>query len=123
MWNHIERSLESQGGSNAPYKEVPRPPCYTTFQDRDMLWMMGLALGKARMWVGCNSKITKDSLPIQRVEYMENITLPSTRLGVIAEKLCISQQVAREFKIVTHYPEIEFCRQISQNVLSDCIKF
>ena len=48
------------------------------------------------MWVGWNSQMTDDPLPKQKIAYMENLTLPITRLGVVAETLRVTQQVAQE---------------------------
>ena len=50
--------------------------------------------------------ITEDPLPKQNVLYMENISLPPTRLDVVVETMKISQQVASECDeeyIVVHY--------------------
>ena len=58
------------------------------------------------MWIGWNSRLTKDHLPQQKIGYMDNLSLPPTRLDVVAETMKISQNVAAEcgqqFAIV-HY--------------------
>ena len=48
------------------------------------------------MWVGWNSCLTVDPLPQQIIGYMENLSLPPTRLDVVAETMKISQKVANE---------------------------
>ena len=53
-------------------------------------------LEQTPMWIGWNSLVTKDTLSKQRVEYMENLNLPPTRLDVIVETLKRSQRVAAE---------------------------
>jgi hypothetical protein len=77
-------------------KQVPRPPNITSVEHKDMLWTMCLHLGETPMWAGWNALITNDPLPIQTISYMDNLTLPPTRLDVVAETLRISQQVASE---------------------------
>ena len=87
-------------------KEVPRPLTLTNFEYRDILWMISLTLKQTPMWTGWNSLITEDPLPKQNVLYMENISLPPTRLDVVVETMKISQQVASECDeeyIVVHY--------------------
>ena len=68
--------------------------------------MISLTLKQTPMWTGWNSLITEDPLPKQNVLYMENISLPPTRLDVVVETMKISQQVASECDeeyIVVHY--------------------
>ena len=48
------------------------------------------------MWVGWNSLKTEDNLPKQCIGYMQNITLPPSRLDVVVETMRLSQQVAAE---------------------------
>ena len=46
------------------------------------------------MWIGWNSRTSKDQLPEQKIGYKKNICPPPTRLDVVAETLQQSQQVA-----------------------------
>jgi hypothetical protein len=58
------------------------------------------------MWAGWNSQITEDKLPPQAVGYMENFSLPPTRLDVVAKTLTVSQKLANECNecnAVVHY--------------------
>ena len=58
------------------------------------------------MWTGWNSQITTDPLPRQIIGYMENLSLPSTQLDVVAETLKVSQRVAEECQkafMIVHY--------------------
>ena len=67
---------------------------------------MSIALDKTPFWTGWNSLVTKDALHRQRIAYMENLQLHSTRLDVVLETLRLSQRVAREFRygfIIVHY--------------------
>ena len=48
------------------------------------------------MWPGWNSLIYTDNLPLQKICYLRNITLPPTRLDVVAETLIIAPQVSAE---------------------------
>jgi hypothetical protein len=48
------------------------------------------------MWPAWNSRITVDPLPQQTVCYLQNISLPPTRLDVVVETLRIAQSVAVE---------------------------
>ena len=77
-------------------KQVPRPLHTTSVENKDMIWMMCLSLGKTPMWAGWNACITDDPLPTQHISYMDNLNLPPTRLDVVAETLRISQKVASE---------------------------
>ena len=108
-WKRSKRSLVLKESNLEPYRKkpkisvfafnervVPRPINITTIEYRDFLWVMSLREHDAPMWVGWKSLVTEDHLPIQHIEYMENLALPSTRLDVITETLRISQQVARE---------------------------
>lgn len=86
---------------------IPRPLCVTDAERLDMLWMISLSLTQSNpMWGGWNSQLIKDTLPTQRIAYMNNIQLPPTRLDVVAETLRISQQVAKEcgdlYAVVTY---------------------
>lgn len=87
-------------------KIAPRPLELARLECRDILWMMALSMGPTPMWTGWNSLITEDKLPKQKVLYMENITLPPTRLDVVLETMKVSQQVANECGedfMVVHY--------------------
>lgn len=79
-----------------PIRTVPRPPRVTTDMYNDMLWMMSLSLYVTPSWVGWNARLIEDSLPLQRIGYMNNITLPSTRLDVVKETMRISNEVRKE---------------------------
>ena len=87
--------------------EISRPINMTKFEFRDILWMINVALGQTMpMWTGWNSLVTDESLPCQRVLYMDNITLLPTRLDVTMETMKISQRVASECGeayMVDHY--------------------
>ena len=48
------------------------------------------------MWTGWNSQLTNDPLPSQVIGNMENLSLPPTRLDVVAETLKVYQCVAKE---------------------------
>ena len=77
--------------------DIPRPPKLTTVERRDLFWMINVATSpETPMWVGWNSQMTDDPLPKQKIAYMENLTLPITRLDVVAETLRVTQQVAQE---------------------------
>ena len=104
------RSLELQQPILEPYQkkpritvfkytvtDIPRPPKLTTVERRDLFWMINVATSpETPMWVGWNSQMTDDPLPKQKIAYMENLTLPITRLDVVAETLRVTQQVAQE---------------------------
>ncbi len=58
------------------------------------------------MWVGWNSRLNTDELPMQNVCYMENICLPPTRHDVMVKTMEVSQNVAEEVNqdaMVVHY--------------------
>ena len=77
--------------------DIPWPPKLTTVERRDLFWMINVATSpETPMWVGWNSQMTDDPLPKQKIAYMENLTLPITRLDVVAETLRVTQQVAQE---------------------------
>jgi len=116
-----KRTLDS-GSHNIiePYRKKPRidkfvyhekisaaPSHLKQMTQRDFLWTMACYLSaKTPMWIGWNSRYTEDTLPLQRIGYMDNIKLPPTRLDVVAETLKKSQKVAEECKqkyIVVHY--------------------
>ena len=66
-------------------RDIPRPPHMPPVQYRDIFWMMNVSVNeKTAMWTGWNSLVTEDHLPRQQIGYMENITLPSTRLEEVA---------------------------------------
>ena len=73
----------------------------------DILWMILASLHKQiPMWAAWNSLVMVDPLSLQRVCYLQKISLPPTRLDVVAEILRIAQQVALEcgekYAIVTY---------------------
>ena len=68
--------------------------------------MLTAAMGPTPMWVRWNSLVTEDTLPKQKVLYMENLNQLPTHLDVVAETLTIAQRVAEECDepfIVVHY--------------------
>ena len=66
-------------------------------KNRDKLWMMSHAFyDDTPMWIGWNSRVTVDNLPQQSIGYMDNLSLPPTRLDVVAETMRISQKLAAE---------------------------
>ena len=74
---------------------------------RDTAWAFSCALLEdTPMWVGWNALITAESLPKQRVKYMESISFPPTRLDVVQETMKMSQALAKEcgqeFIVVTY---------------------
>jgi len=87
--------------------QAPEPEHLTLVQQRDLFWVMNLALGhKIPMWTGWNGLFTPDPLPKQKICYMQNISLPPTRLDVVAETLKQTQNVAEECgerTVVVHY--------------------
>ena len=108
-WKLGKRKFTPTGKNIAPYhkkpkikrmdfaiRTVPRPPRVTTDQYNDMLWMMSCSLYVTPMWQGWNSKLIEDPLPQTRIRYMNNITLPSTRLDVVKETMRISNEVRKE---------------------------
>ena len=87
-------------------KEIPRPSSVLSVHLKDFIWMICTSQGRTPMWAGWNSLHIKDDLPPQRVVYMDNISLPPTRLDVIVETLKISQEVALECNeqyAIVHY--------------------
>ena len=48
------------------------------------------------MWIGWSSQVTVDNLPRQTIGYMDNYSLPPTRLDVVAKTMKTSQKVAAE---------------------------
>ena len=84
MFNFQKRSLTNEKGGN-------------TIRWLDTLWVINVMLGEKKpIWAGWNSTIHKDPLPKQKILYMDNITLPPTRLDVVAETMRRSQRVAEE---------------------------
>jgi hypothetical protein len=88
------------------HRTIDRPLHVTDMERRDMFWMISMALGPTPMWTGWNAQLTEDILPQQHVAYMENISLPPTRMDVVVETMKISQQVAKEcgedYAVVTY---------------------
>ncbi|RUM44802.1 MAG: hypothetical protein DSY80_04010, partial [Desulfocapsa sp.] len=77
-------------------KQIPRPPNLSMVKQKDILWMICTSYGETPMWTGWNAMITNDPLPPQVISYMDNISLPPSRLDVVAETLRISQREASE---------------------------
>ena len=115
-----KRSLTVEEKELEPYRKKPKiaefhyevqsqiePPHTQLVKERDIFWTLNLALLKdIPMWYGWNSSLTDDPLPKQRIGYMENISLPSTRLDVVVETLKQSQRVKNECReqfIIVHY--------------------
>ena len=67
----------------------------TKAQELDFLWLVCCMYHKhTPMWRGWNALLHQDTLPQQRLAYMENIALPPTRLDVVQETMRLSQKVA-----------------------------
>jgi hypothetical protein len=85
---------------------IERPFHVTTVEWRDILWMMTMNLELVPLWTGWNALVTNDPLPLQNIQYMENISLPPTQLNVVLETLKVSQKVAEEcgqtYAVVTY---------------------
>jgi hypothetical protein len=107
-----KRSFDAPQYDLQPYRKKPKvstfqytiklptkPSNLTQVQNRDTAWMILSTLPKpVPMWAPWNSLITADKLPQQNVCYLQNISLPPTRLDVVAETLRIAQKVASECK-------------------------
>ena len=98
-----EKSLE-------PYRKKPRissfsyaikccgdsPASLLPARRRDQLWSyLCYQFNDTPMWVGWNSTVTVDSLPQQHVAYMENLSLPPTRLDVVTHTQDFSKRGSR----------------------------
>lgn len=81
---------------NYPERRIERPLNLTKVEWRDILWMISIALEPTPMWTGWNAQASEDPLPIHKIAYMDNISLPPTRLDVVVETMKISQKVAEE---------------------------
>ena len=85
---------------------IERPLNVTNAEWRDVLWMLTMNLESVPFWTGWNARVTDDPLPIQNVQYMENIRLPPTQMNVVLETLKVSQKIAEEcgqtYAIVTY---------------------
>ena len=77
-------------------RHIPRPLNMTTIEYKDMIWMICQSYGETPLWQGWNSLITEDPLPLQSIAYLDSLSLPPTRLDVVAETLRISQEIAIE---------------------------
>lgn len=114
-----KRSFDTPMPAIAPYMKKPKvqsftytdtypqvPANYELIKKRDTTFMILTSVEKIPMWSAWNSLITVDVLPQQRVCYLQNISLPSTRLDVVAETLRMAQNVASEcsekYAIVTY---------------------
>ena len=86
--------------------QIERPIHVTKFRWRDILWMLCMKLIGTPMWTGWNALTKEDAIPVQKIQYMENITLSPTQLDVVAETLNISQKVVQEchepYAVVTY---------------------
>ncbi len=83
------------------------PPNYTSSHYKDLAFTLLSSLNNAiPLWSGWNSLIHTDTLPQQRICYLQNINLPPTRLDVVAETLRTAQKIAQEcnepYAIVTY---------------------
>jgi hypothetical protein len=105
-----KRSFEKEDVQLEPYRKTPKistfqyetrtcgqPVNLMQMKNRDKLWMMSHAFyDDTPMWIGWNSRVTVDNLPQQSIGYMDNLSLPPTRLDVVAETMRISQKLAAE---------------------------
>ena len=106
-----KRTLQMPETELEPYRKKPKfssfcykimrsdvPKNLTKYRRRDTLWQISSSTveKKTPMWVGWNSLVTEDFLPKQRIGYMQNITLPPTRLDVVTKILDISRRVSDE---------------------------
>jgi len=97
-----KRSFERPTAELIPYRRKPRtskfeftvkksdiePVNLVDMERRDMAWIISCALlNHTPMWIGWNSLFTVDKCPQQIIGYMENLSLPPTRLDVVAETL------------------------------------
>ena len=74
-------------------KSSETPGNLKKMKQRDTLWMISNSLmEKIPMWVGRNSRLTRDDLPQQAIGYMANLNLSPTRLDAVVETLKISQK-------------------------------
>ena len=115
-----KRSYEYKGTSIDPYRKKPKistfnfeikncdePPNLKQVTKRDIFHMICIHMHKnIPSWIGFNTRITEDSLPRQKIGYMNNICEPITSFHVIKETLNRSQQVAKgcnqNYAIVTY---------------------
>ena len=92
---------------NYTLKDPVVPDNVIQMKRRDDLWMFSHAFhDRIPMWGGWNSRFTLDTLPRQKIGYMENINLPPTRLDVVVETMKLSQKLAAEcgeqYAVVTY---------------------
>ena len=117
----MKRSFEAIEEGIEPYRKKPKtdtfeyestdfslpPRNLLQFQKLDNAWVASTYISnKTPMWVGWNSRLTTDELPMQNVCYMENICLPPTRRDVVVKTMEVSQKVAEEVNqdaVVVHY--------------------
>ena len=77
------------------YCDVPQN--LTKLKNRDLLWMIShMFQHNIPMWIGWNLQVTVDNLPQQTIGYMDNYSLPPTRLDVVTQTMRTSQKVAAE---------------------------
>lgn len=76
----------------------PEPVNLKQMMNRDTIWALLTTLTKRLpMLAGWNSIVTEDELPIQTVCFLQNISLPTTRLDVVVETMKMAQKVASEY--------------------------
>ena len=74
-------------------KVLPQPEQILQLERRDQtLTVLCSLFDGTPMWTSWNSQITTDPLPRQVMGYMDNLSLPPTRLDMVAETLKISQR-------------------------------
>ena len=103
-----KRSFQAEDRHLEPYRKKPRCSSFayaikTCDEPKNLekvkclvaLWLMSNVFEEnTPMWIGWNSRLTKDHLPQQKIGYMDNLSLPPTRLDVLAETMKISLNVA-----------------------------
>lgn len=95
-WDNYDENRETLSGSGTLHDTVGI--CYENIQHHVHL-SAGAEMqhhNETQMWTGWNSLFEKDRLHQQRISYMENISLPPTRLDVVVETMRRSQMVAEE---------------------------
>lgn len=115
-----KRSLDIEDPTLEPYKKRPKikdfrypvkvisdPINLSESKRRDFIWSICHFLySNIPMWSGWNSLTMEDHLPKQVIGYMDNLSLPPTRLDVVLETLRRSQAVATECSentAIVHY--------------------
>lgn len=97
----------------APYRKKPKlnnkliksvkaaakiPSNFNDIKLKDALWKICLALDipNTPMWIGFQSRIIKDNLPIHKISYLPQINESPTSTSVVKETLNIALRVAEE---------------------------